>query len=63
AIARLHEAGQSHTVPRSKAGGISTWQHLYVVLHFVCELRGVHVSANATGVGSRGAMDPGTSLS
>jgi hypothetical protein len=36
------EGGQSHTVPRSKVGGRSTWQHLSEVLHFVCELRGIH---------------------
>src|SRR3546814_12738416 len=40
-IARLHEDGQSNSVPRSITGGISTWQHLCEVLHFVCELSGV----------------------
>ncbi|MFV0625683.1 hypothetical protein ACBY01_16975, partial [Sphingomonas sp. ac-8] len=38
-IARLREAGQSHTVPHTRAVG--TWfpsQHLNLVLHFFCEL-------------------------
>src|SRR3546814_4323371 len=41
AIARLHEDGQSSSVPRAITDCISTWQHLLEVLHFVCELRGV----------------------
>ncbi|MBU1823866.1 MAG: hypothetical protein KKA44_02665, partial [Alphaproteobacteria bacterium] len=43
-IARLHEDGQSSSAPRSIADGISTWQHLCEVLHFVCELRGIHAA-------------------
>jgi hypothetical protein len=38
-IARLHVAGQSNSTPQAKGGYILTWQHLYQVLHFVCELR------------------------
>src|SRR3546814_5005277 len=40
-IARLHEDGQSSSVPRSITDCISTWHHLLEVLHFVCELRGI----------------------
>src|SRR3546814_21195900 len=52
-IARLHEDGQSNSAPQAINDGISTWHHLLEVLHFVCELRGVHDFG--------AAMDPGSS--
>src|SRR3546814_11344696 len=41
-MARLQEDGQSNSAPQAINDGISTWHHLLEVLHFVCELRGVH---------------------
>src|SRR5262245_63718815 len=44
-IARLHEDGQSGTVPPMRGAHISfPSQHLREVLHFVCELRGSRVA-------------------